>query len=173
MNEETVSNLKAEDAKLLELGFTLGQNQTFAVLAGRCSAAHAQGIRRLREEKLYKGCCEKWDDFCPKYLKMSRGEADRIVRLLDEFGPAYFELSQLTRISAATFRAIAAGCYRWRAASQWGGHRADSRKLTEGGRSHCRDSRCAAEEAPGADRTGADYAAADRRCRPPLRRESG
>jgi hypothetical protein len=107
MNEETVSNLKAEDAKLLELGFTLGQNHTFGVLAGRCSAAHAQGIRRLREEKLYKGCGEKWDDFCPKYLKMSRGEADRIVRLLDEFGPAYFELSQLARISAATFRAIA------------------------------------------------------------------
>src|SRR6516164_3699162 len=107
MNEETVSNLKAEDAKLLELGFALGQNHTFGVLAGRCSAAQAQGIRRLREEKLYKRSCEKWDDFCPKYLKMSRGEADRIVRLLDEFGPAYFELSQLTRISAGTFRAIA------------------------------------------------------------------
>jgi len=107
MNEETVSNLRAEDAKLMELGFTLGQNHTFGLLAGRCSAAHAQGIRRLREEKLYKRCCEKWDEFCPKYLKMSRGEADHTIRLLDEFGPAYFELSQLTRISAATFRAIA------------------------------------------------------------------
>jgi hypothetical protein len=107
MQEEIVSNSVAEDAKLIELGFALGQNHTFGVLAGRCSAARAQGIRRLREEKLFKGCCEKWDDFCPKYLKMSRGEADRTIRLLDEFGPAYFELSQVTRISAPTFRAIA------------------------------------------------------------------
>jgi hypothetical protein len=91
----------------MELGFTLGQNHTFGVLAGRCSAAQAHGIRRLREEKQYKRCCEKWDDFCPKYLKMSRGEADRIIRLLDEFGPVYFELAQVTRISAGTFRAIA------------------------------------------------------------------
>jgi hypothetical protein len=105
--DDTVSNLSAEDAKLMELGFALGQNHTFGLLAGRCSAAQAQGIRRLREERVYRRCCEKWDDFCPKYLKMSRGEADRTVRLLEEFGPAYFELSQLTRISATTFRAIA------------------------------------------------------------------
>ena len=38
---------------------------------------------------------------------MSRAEADHIVRLLNEFGPSYFELSQLIRISAETFRAIA------------------------------------------------------------------
>jgi len=56
---------------------------------------------------MLKRCCERWDDFCPKYLNMSRGEADRIIRLLDEFGPAYFEVSQLRRISAGTFRAIA------------------------------------------------------------------
>ena len=107
MNQDTVSNLRAEDVQLMELGFTLGQNHTFGLLAGRCSAAQAQGIRRLREEKQYKRCCEKWEDFCPRYLKMSRGEADRIIRHLEEFGPAYFELSQLIRISVETFRAIA------------------------------------------------------------------
>jgi hypothetical protein len=107
MNQETVSDLRAEDAQLMELGFTLGQNHTFGMLAGRCSAAHAQGIRRLREEKLYKRCCGTWDDFCAKYLKMSRSEADRTIKLLEEFGPAYFELSQLTRISPGVFRAIA------------------------------------------------------------------
>ena len=41
------------------------------------------------------------------YLNISRAEADRIIRHLAEFGPAYFELSQLTRISPETFRAIA------------------------------------------------------------------
>ena len=83
MNEGTVPESKTEDTGLLELGFALGQSHTFGLLAGRCSAAQAQGIRRLREEKLYKLCCEKWEDFCPRYLKMSRAEADRIVRLHD------------------------------------------------------------------------------------------
>jgi hypothetical protein len=43
----------------------------------------------------------------PHYLNLSRAEADRIIRLLDEFGPSYFELSQSIRISAQTLRAIA------------------------------------------------------------------
>jgi len=107
MHEEVLSTLRVEDVQLMKLGITLGQNQTFALIAGRCSAAQAQVIRCLREDKLYKACCEKWDDFCPKYLNVSRGEADRIIRLLDEFGPVYFEVSQMTRISAGTFRAIA------------------------------------------------------------------
>jgi hypothetical protein len=106
MNEEP-EELAAADTALMELGFALGQSHTFGLVAGRCSAAQAEGLRRLREEKLYKRCCEKWDDFCPRYLKISRVEADRTIKLLEEFGPAYFELSQLTRVSPETFRAIA------------------------------------------------------------------
>jgi hypothetical protein len=106
MNQES-GELAAADAALLELGFALGQSHTFCLVAGRWSAAQAEGLRRLREERLYKRCCEKWDDFCPKYLKISRVEADRTIKLLEEFGPAYFELSQMTRISPETFRAIA------------------------------------------------------------------
>jgi hypothetical protein len=107
MSEELISELAAEDAAMLELGVILGQNHAFGLIAGRCSAAQAETVRRLRQEKLYKKCCEKWRDFCPHYLKMSQPEADRIIRLWEEFGPAYFELSQLTRISAETYRAIA------------------------------------------------------------------
>jgi len=99
--------LMVENTELLEAGIALGQTNAFALIAGRCSAAQAEGIRRLREQKLYKRCTEKWEDFCPKYLKMSRVEADRTIRLLEEFGPTYFELSQLTRVSAETYRAIA------------------------------------------------------------------
>jgi len=106
MNEQPTDELAAEGAALLELGVVLGENHAFGLIAGRCSAAQAAGLRRLREEKLYKRCCEKWDDFCPRYLKMSRSEADRTIKLLDEFGPVYFELSQLTRVSAETYRAI-------------------------------------------------------------------
>ena len=39
---------------------------------------------------------------------MSKRHADRTIQLLKELGPAYFELSQVTRISPEEFRAIAA-----------------------------------------------------------------
>ena len=107
MNEEPTCELSVGDAALLDLGAILGQNLAFSLVAGRCSAAAAERLRHLREEKLYKRCTEKWEDFCPKYLKISRVEADRTIRLWEEFGPVYFELSQLTRVSPQTFRAIA------------------------------------------------------------------
>lgn len=97
----------AENTELLEAGIALGQTSAFGLIAGRCSAAQAEGIRRLREQKLYKRCTEKWEDFCQKYLKMSRAEADRTIKLLEEFGTTYFELSQLTRVSPETYRLIA------------------------------------------------------------------
>jgi hypothetical protein len=100
------SELPAGGEALLELGIALGQSHAFGMVAGRCSAAQAESIRRLRDGKLFKECCESWEDFCPQYLKMSRAEADRMIRLLEEFGPAYFELAQLTRVSAETYRAI-------------------------------------------------------------------
>ena len=52
MSEELIPELAAADVALLELGVVLGQNQAFGVVAGRCSAAQAQTIRRLREENL-------------------------------------------------------------------------------------------------------------------------
>src|SRR5689334_8730568 len=107
MNEEPTGELSVGDAALLDLGAILGQNLAFSLVAGRCSAAAAERLRHLREEKLYKRCTEKWEDFCPQYLKISRVEADRTIRLWEEFGPVYFELSQLTRVSPQTFRAIA------------------------------------------------------------------
>jgi hypothetical protein len=107
MSEPLLPGLAAEDAAMLELGVVLGQNHAFGLVAGRCSAAQVQSLRRLREEKLYKRCCEKWEDFCPQYLKMSRSGADRLIKLWDEFGPTYFELSQLTQVSPETYRAIA------------------------------------------------------------------
>ena len=98
---------RAEAGAFIEMGFALGKNHTFGLVAGRCSAAQAQGLRRMRLHKVYKSVTETWEDFCPKYLKMSRVEADRTIRLLEEFGPVYFELSQWTRISPEAFRAIA------------------------------------------------------------------
>ncbi|HUI82217.1 MAG TPA: hypothetical protein VLY24_30050 [Bryobacteraceae bacterium] len=102
-----IAELPDPDAALFDLGVALGQNHAFAMVAGRCSAAQAVGLKRLREEKLYKRCTENWDEFCTAYLKISRSQADRMIQLLDEFGAGYFEVSELTRISAETYRAIA------------------------------------------------------------------
>ena len=107
MLEESLGELPADYAALLDLGVVLGQNHAFGLIAGRCSAAQAECLRRLCEEKLYRRCTERWDDFCPRYLKISRSETDRTIKLWEEFGSAYFELSQLTRVSPETFRAIA------------------------------------------------------------------
>ncbi|HEY1240476.1 MAG TPA: hypothetical protein VGF16_07955 [Bryobacteraceae bacterium] len=105
--DKSVPELPAEVADLLSLGAVLGQNQSFALVAGRCSAAQAAGLRRLREERLYKVVAPQWRDFCANYLKMSRTQADQIIHLLEEFGPGYFEVAQLTRVSPETYRAIA------------------------------------------------------------------
>jgi hypothetical protein len=107
MTEELVSPLSPADVALLDLGVVLGQTQAYGVVAGRCSAAQALGLKRLREEKLYRRCSLTWGDFCRDHLKMSKTEADRTIHLFDEFGPDYFDLSQLTRISPETYRAIA------------------------------------------------------------------
>jgi len=107
MTQPLPSGPEPTPAELVELGIALGRSNAFGLVAGRCSAAQAEAIHRLREEKLFKRCMDKWEEFCPKYLRMSRSEADRTVKLWEEFGPKYFELSQLTRISAEVYRAIA------------------------------------------------------------------
>jgi hypothetical protein len=87
MEEPVSSELTAENAALPELGIALGQNHAFGLIAGRCSAAQAEGLRRRRDEKPYKRCTEKWDDFCPKYLKISRSEADRTHQAIGGIRP--------------------------------------------------------------------------------------
>jgi len=49
MNIQTLPESKSGHSLLLELGFAPGQ------------------ICRWGVEKLFKECCEKWEDFCPSY----------------------------------------------------------------------------------------------------------
>lgn len=104
---ERISELPAVAVELLELGSVLGQNQAFGLVAGRCSAAQAASLKRLRDEKKYKQVTEDWRDFCWRYLRMSGSQADKIIHLWEEFGEGFFKVAQLTRISPATYRAIA------------------------------------------------------------------
>jgi hypothetical protein len=101
------SELPAEVAAALELGSVLGQNQAFGLIAGRCSAAQAASLKRLHDEKKYKLITEDWRDFCSQYLRMSGSQADKIIRLWEEFGEGFFKVAQLTRISPEAYRAIA------------------------------------------------------------------
>jgi hypothetical protein len=90
----------------LDLGMILGRNQAFGLMAGRSAAAQAACLRDIRDKKLYKNRCPDWDQFCREHLHMGRSQVNHVIQLLNEFGPGYFELSQLTRISPETYRTI-------------------------------------------------------------------
>jgi len=105
--DHSFQDVPAEIAGLLDLGIALGQNHAFGVISGRTSAAQAACLQRLRDEKLYQALEPRWEEFCPKHLGISRPEADKKIRLYQQFGVAYFELAALTRVSAETYRAIA------------------------------------------------------------------
>ena len=60
-----------------------------------------------REKRLFKLKAETWDEFCNKYVGFGRAYADRLIRQFEEFGPNYFHISQLMRISPSRYRAIA------------------------------------------------------------------
>ena len=102
-----VPDRAAPDTLEFELGNLLGERKAFGLVAGRCSAAHAECLRSIRESRLYKSRCPTWDEFCPKYLGLSKAFANRVIRALEEFGPAFFELAELTRITPEEFRAVA------------------------------------------------------------------
>jgi len=105
--QELTTAKAAEEACDFELGIMLGTRKAFASVAGRCSAADAECLRRLREKRLYLSRAETWEEFCPKYLGLSKTHANRIIRNLEEFGPDYFEVAQLTRITPEQYRTIA------------------------------------------------------------------
>jgi hypothetical protein len=93
-----------EVALAVQFGQTPGRRQAYVELAGRCSAYEAASIRKLREAKLYLKLAPNWAEFCPKYLGMSKASADRVIRWLDDFGPDFFTLTQLTRVSPDEYR---------------------------------------------------------------------
>jgi len=105
--QELETTLPAADAGEFQLGMMLGTRKAFAAVAGRCSAADAECLRRICDQKLYLSRAASWEEFCPEYLGLSNRHANRIIRNLEEFGPDYFELAQLTRITPGQFRAIA------------------------------------------------------------------
>ena len=99
-----MSENKVEDA--LEIGRWLGRREAFSLVAGRCSAADAKCLRELRESKKYKELGLTWEECCKQKVGTCRSVADQIIRNLDEFGPDYFVIAQVTGISANEYRKI-------------------------------------------------------------------
>ncbi len=77
------------------------------MVAGRCSAADVECMRRVRDRKLYLNRSPDWKTFCLDELHMSKSNVNHLIGLLEKFGPEYFHLAQITRISVAEYRAIA------------------------------------------------------------------
>jgi hypothetical protein len=76
-------------------------------MASKLSVADASCLKYLRESKQYKSADMTWDDFCTRHIGISKNRADRIISQLDEFGAAYFALSEIVHIPAEAFREIA------------------------------------------------------------------
>lgn len=103
---EEANELLTGDQHVLELGFALGQRRAFAMIAGRCSAAQAECLRKIRDEKIYLKFAPNWDEYCQRHLKMSKRTADRVIGLLKKHGALYFETAALTGISPAEYARI-------------------------------------------------------------------
>lgn len=91
----------------LHLGTLLGRRQAFSIIAARCTAADAAALRDIRDARAYRSRSASFEEFCSKHLGISERHANRLIHYLKDFGPEYFELAQLTGISAAEYRAIA------------------------------------------------------------------
>lgn len=91
---------------LLESGAWIGRQQAFALIASKCSAAQALALKETKQSKAYELLGLTWSEFCLQHVGLSRERADALIHQYDEFGEAYFRLSQIARISPETYRRI-------------------------------------------------------------------
>jgi hypothetical protein len=105
MEADKTEKIMTED--VLDLGAWLGRKQAFTLIAGRCSAATVVCLRKIREGKRYRTLGLTWEQFCRQRAGVSRAWADKVIQQLEQLGPAWFELSSVTRITPDQFRLIA------------------------------------------------------------------
>lgn len=92
--------------EIVELGVSIGKEQTFGLIARGCTAAQAEYIRQMKKSEAYKMLGLTWDRYCPKYLGVSRVTADEIVDRLETLGQGFFRLREFMRISPRIYRHI-------------------------------------------------------------------
>ena len=98
----------AVEPAAFKVGQWLGRREAFAVIAGGCSAAEIESVRKIRDEKLYQELNCTWDECCTRYLHASRRSVERELSFLRKFGPAFFTVRQLTHITIKEYQSIAA-----------------------------------------------------------------
>ena len=98
--------MKLDVKDAVDIDSWLSHRRMVGALSGRCSAEDAESLRAVRTGKLYRQWQITWHDFCRKRVGMDRSLADGIIRNLEEFGPAFFHIGSVVRISPQTFRRI-------------------------------------------------------------------
>jgi len=63
----------------LEFGKMMGRRQTFSLVAGKCTAADAECLKKTRDQKLYRGYAKSWEECCTQHIGMSRANAERMI----------------------------------------------------------------------------------------------
>jgi hypothetical protein len=106
-NELEIQNNQAKQHELFELGQWMGRKQAFSLVAGKTAAADVECLRSIRDSKLYRAKDLDWAGFCKEHVGVTKAYANRLIRHLEKFGPNYFHLSQVMRISADTYSQIA------------------------------------------------------------------
>jgi hypothetical protein len=99
--------LEIDHQAAVDVSAWVGRQQAFGMIANKCSAAQAQILKRLKDTSAHKAFGLTREDFCTQHLGINRSTADRIIANLEEFGTAYFALSNIMRISSATYRLLA------------------------------------------------------------------
>src|SRR4029077_10646045 len=102
---EVLNNPVADDTAF-ELGQGVGRRQAFGLIAGKTAAADVECLRRIRDGNLFRAKGVDWAEFCQKYAGVTSSYANRLIRQFEEFGPNYFDLSKMMRISADSYRKI-------------------------------------------------------------------
>jgi len=92
--------------EIVELGVSIGKEQTLGLIARGCTAAQAEYIRQMKKSEAYKKLGLTWDQYCPKFLGISRVTADQIIARLETLGQGYFRLREFLRISPKIYRRI-------------------------------------------------------------------
>ena len=101
---EEIKDGMPDEQQVLELGIMLGQRRAFGMVAGRCSAAQAECLRKVRDEKTYLKFATNLAWFCERQLKISKRTADRTIALLRKQGTLYFETAAFTGITPEEFQ---------------------------------------------------------------------
>lgn len=99
--------VEVDHKSALDVAMWVGRQQAFGMISNKCSAAQAAILKRMKDTLAHKAFGLTREEFCSQQLGINRSTADRIIANLEEFGTAYFTLSNIMRISPATYRLLA------------------------------------------------------------------